>query len=51
MMPDLGKYAAEVALAYGATIVLVAGLIILSVTESRRTKRTLDETEARTKDG
>ena len=50
-MPDLGKYAAEVALAYGATIVLVVGLLVLSITESRRIKRALDETEARTKDG
>ncbi|MBT8417848.1 MAG: heme exporter protein CcmD [Silicimonas sp.] len=51
MMPDLGRYAVEVALAYGATLVLLAGLIVLSVWQSRRVKRGLDRIESRSRDG
>ncbi len=51
MMPDLGKYTAEVLLAYGATGLLLAALLIGSVLQSRRVKRALDQAEARRKDG
>lgn len=50
-MPDLGKYAAEVALAYGVSLALLAGVVLLSVRQSRRVKRSLDEAEARRTDG
>ena len=49
-MPDLGKYAVEVALAYLFTIVMVLGLVMVTLRNFRRAKRTLDELEAR-KDG
>ena len=47
MMPDLGKYAATVLMAYGATLVLLAGLVWLSVWQGRRMARRLAEAEAR----
>ncbi len=48
-MPDLGKYAVEVALAYGVSIALLVGVSFLSVVQARRVKRALDEAEARWK--
>ncbi len=50
-MPDLGKYAVEVALAYAGSLGLLAGLVLLSVTQARRSKRELEDTERRSKDG
>lgn len=50
-MPDLGKYAAEVTLAYAGSLGLLVALVALSVLQARRTKRMLDETERRAKDG
>ena len=50
-MPELGKYAFEVMLAYAGSLGLLLGLVALSVAQARRTKRLLDETERRTKDG
>ncbi len=47
MMPDLGKYAATVLAAYGATLVLLAGVVVLSVVQSRRAKARLAEIEGR----
>ena len=44
-MPDLGKYALEVTLAYGGSFVLIAALVALTVAQSRRTRKTLDEME------
>ncbi|MFN6925224.1 MAG: heme exporter protein CcmD [Tabrizicola sp.] len=46
-MPDLGKYAFAVLASYAATAVLIAGLVALSLWQSARTKRALDEAEAR----
>lgn len=48
-MPDLGKYAVEVSLAYGVSAVLLIGVVVLSVAQARRVKRALDEAEARWK--
>lgn len=45
MMPDLGKYADTVLGAYGVSLVLLFGLIALSIAQSRRAKRLLDEAE------
>ena len=40
-MPDLGRYAAEVLLAYGASAVLIGGLIAASLLGARRARRRL----------
>ena len=45
MMPDLGKYAAEVLLAYGAAVVLIGGLVALSSRSAIRAKAHLHEAE------
>lgn len=50
-MPDLGKYAVEVALSYGATLVLLGGLVLVSARAAKASKARLDEAEARLKDG
>lgn len=47
MMPELGKYAAEVLAAYGVTGVLLAGLVALTVLKSRRVAQALREVEDR----
>jgi len=47
MMPDLGKYAATVLSAYGISLVLIAGVIVLSMVQSRRAKHKLKDAEAR----
>ena len=44
-MPELGRYAAEVLLAYGATAVLAGGIVGLSVLQAIRAKRRLQERE------
>ena len=46
-MPDLGKYALEVALAYGATGLLLIGLVGLSLMRARKVTRQLTKAEAR----
>lgn len=50
MIPDLGKYAAEVGAAYAVSIILLAGIVGISWRQSIRQKRALDTAEAR-KDG
>lgn len=47
MMPDLGKYAGAVLSAYGASVVLIIGLVALSLWRSARVRRALEEVEAR----
>ena len=44
-MPDLGRYAFEVLLAYGITIVLVGGLVVASVLSARRARHRLGDAE------
>lgn len=44
-MPDLGKYALEVLLSYGASLGLIALLILQSVISARRVKNRLKEAE------
>jgi heme exporter protein D len=51
MMPDLGKYAFAVLASYGATLVLLAGVVGLSLWQGRRIKRALAAVEARQKAG
>ncbi len=51
-MPDLGKYEGAVLAAYGASLVLIAGIILLSLWQSRRVARALAEIEGQErKDG
>lgn len=47
MMPDLGKYAFAVLASYGASLLLLAGVVALSVWQGKRVKRQLAEVEAR----
>ena len=47
MMPDLGRYAVEVTLAYGVSLGLLAALVALSVARARRVARDLDAAEGR----
>ncbi|GAA6207913.1 hypothetical protein NBRC116601_12060 [Cognatishimia sp. WU-CL00825] len=49
MMPDLGKYSDTVLSAYGLSIVLLVGLVVLSLRASRRSLRELTSLEK--KDG
>ena len=51
-MPDLGKYADTVLSAYGATIVLLVGLVVLTLWQGARVRRNLAAQEQRMrKDG
>ena len=47
MMPDLGKYADAVLGAYAASILLLIGIVVLSVWQSRRARAALEEMEKR----
>ena len=49
MIPDLGKYATEVLSAYGASLVLILGLVWASLARSKRVLRALREVEERGK--
>ena len=44
-MPDLGKYAVTVLSAYGASLGLIAGLVIFILWRSARVRRALDAQE------
>jgi heme exporter protein D len=48
-MPDLGRYAFEVLSAYGVSLALIAGLVVLSLVRAARVRRALDEAEARSR--
>ncbi|XDA99893.1 heme exporter protein CcmD [Sulfitobacter sp. LCG007] len=45
MMPDLGKYAVAVLAAYGASIVLLAGLVLLTLRRGRKVRSELSRVE------
>jgi len=47
MIPDLGKYAGAVLAAYGTSIVLLVGLVVISVVKGRRVRKQMQEIEAR----
>lgn len=49
MMPDLGKYAVEVLASYGASLALIAGLVVLSVARARRVRAELETVEKRSR--
>ncbi|MGH1465808.1 MAG: heme exporter protein CcmD [Cognatishimia sp.] len=44
-MPDLGKYSDTVLSAYGLTIVLLVGLVVLSLRASRKSLKDLKSLE------
>ncbi len=46
-MPELGKYALEVTLAYGASAVLLTGLVAIVVGRAARVRRALERVEGR----
>jgi heme exporter protein D len=46
-MPDLGKYAAEVLLAYGVSIAVLITLVVISWRQSLRVRRNLEAVEDR----
>ena len=46
-MPDLGKYAFEVGLAYGVSLAIVAALIVWVAMRSVQVKKRLRDVEAR----
>ncbi|WP_425354958.1 heme exporter protein CcmD [Oceaniglobus trochenteri] len=50
-MPDLGKYAAEVYAAYGATFVLLAVLVALTWARAARIRRQLQQAEEERRHG
>lgn len=45
MMPDLGKYATEVLSAYGVSLALIAGLLIVTLRVGARARATLRRIE------
>lgn len=49
-MPELGKYAHIVLYAYGASILLIAGLVALSLWQSARIRARLQDIEGRVKE-
>ncbi|MEM0949024.1 MAG: heme exporter protein CcmD [Pseudomonadota bacterium] len=50
-MPDLGRYAVEVLLAYGVTLALLAGIVAASVARARAMRRALEEAERKIRNG
>jgi len=49
-MPDLGSYSGAVLGAYGISLGLLAGIVLLSLWRSRQVRTRLDEIEARRDD-
>lgn len=47
MMPDLGRYAVAVMSSYAASLALLAAVVALTIWQSRRVKRQLEEVEKR----
>jgi len=45
-MPELGEYALDVFMAYGASLVLLIGLIVVSWRQSKAVKAALNKAEA-----
>lgn len=48
-MPDLGKYGDTVLSAYGASIVLLVGLVAFSLWRGRRVRAEMEKVEQRVK--
>ena len=45
MMPELGKHTATVLVAYGVTLLLLAGIVALTLWRGARVRRALEEVE------
>jgi len=50
MMPDLGAYSGAVLGAFGISLALMAGIVLLSLWRSRRIESRLNEVESRRRD-
>lgn len=50
-MPDLGRYAFEVLLAYGGSLAALIAIVWISMVRARRIRETLEQAEARWKNG
>ena len=48
-MPDLGKYADAVLASYAVSIILIVGLVVLSLVQSKRAQKRLADLEERVK--
>jgi heme exporter protein D len=48
-MPDLGKYAAEVTLAYAGSLTLLVAILAISVWRARHVRNALNEIESQRK--
>ncbi len=48
-MPELGKYAVTVLSAYGASIILIVGLVCTSIYRSNKIKKRLQDIENKVK--
>ncbi|UWQ81194.1 heme exporter protein CcmD [Leisingera sp. S132] len=48
-MPDLGKYADTVLSAYGASLLLLAALVVLTILRGRKVRREMETLETRMK--
>ena len=48
-MPDLGKYAEAVLSSYAVSLVLLAGIVIVSLRRSRRVRKELQDIETKVK--
>lgn len=48
-MPELGKYADAVLSAYAASMVLLAGIVVLSLWRGRRVRNEMRDVERRSK--
>ena len=46
MMPDLGKYAVEVSLAYGVSLALLAAMILYVLRRAAKARAALEAVEA-----
>jgi heme exporter protein D len=51
MMPDLGKYAVSVLTAYGASLLLLVGIVWISLRRGMRVRDALRAIEARLREG
>lgn len=49
MIPDLGKYTVAILGSYGATLALLAGLVLVTLLRGRKVKRALEAQEERMK--
>ncbi|WGI20226.1 heme exporter protein CcmD [Amylibacter sp. IMCC11727] len=49
MIPDLGKYAADVLSAYAVALLLLVGLVVLSVRQAAKARAALTQAEQQDK--